>query len=122
MLLVRMNVDLLMGEDVKKTGAGNQFTVFGEPDLEVRRVGADGGCEVVVELHGVDVYDLTTGEVRSRDVDRIALWMIDTDYNGDSLFVRHCYLTGGMSMPGRVCMGRCRGRSLRRRRGGLRSR
>lgn len=91
MLLVRMNVDLLMGEDLKKTGAGNLFTVFGEPDLEIRREGAD----VVVELHGVDVYDPTTGEVRSRDTDRIALWMIDTDYNGDSFFVRHCYFTGG---------------------------
>jgi adenine-specific DNA-methyltransferase len=91
MLLVRMNVDLLMGEDLKKTGAGNLFTVFGEPDLEIRREGPD----VVVELHGVDVYDPTTGEVRSRDTDRIALWMIDTDYNGDSFFVRHCYFTGG---------------------------
>lgn len=91
MLLVRMNVDLLMGEDLKKTGAGNLFTVFGEPDLEIRRDGDD----VVVELHGVDVYDPTTGEVRSRDTNRIALWMIDTDYNGDSFFVRHCYFTGG---------------------------
>jgi len=88
---VRMNVDLLMGEDLKKTGAGNLFTVFGEPDLEIRRDGED----VVVELHGVDVYDTTTGEVRSRDTDRVALWMIDTDYNGDSFFVRHCYFTGG---------------------------
>ncbi|MGB4835056.1 MAG: site-specific DNA-methyltransferase, partial [Nostocoides sp.] len=92
MLLVRMNVDLLMGDDLKKTGAGNLFTVFGEPDLEVRRTEAD---DVVVELHGVDVYDPTTGEVRSRDTDRIALWMIDADYNGDSFFVRHCYFTGG---------------------------
>ena len=92
MLLVRMNVDLLMGDELKKTGAGNLFTVFGEPDLEIRRTDAD---EVVVELHGVDVYDPTTGEVRSRDTDRIALWMIDTDYNGDSFFVRHCYFTGG---------------------------
>ncbi len=91
MLLVRMNVDLLMGEELKKTGAGNLFTVFGEPDLEIRREGDD----VVVELHGVDVYDPTTGEVRSRDTDRVALWMVDTDYNGDSFFVRHCYFTGG---------------------------
>ncbi|MFN8097454.1 MAG: DNA methyltransferase [Dermatophilaceae bacterium] len=92
MLLVRMNVDLLMGEELKKTGSGNLFTVFGEPDLDVRRTG-DG--QVVVELRGVDVYDPTTGEVRSRNTDRIALWMIDTDYNGDSFFVRHCYFTGG---------------------------
>ncbi|SMO72725.1 site-specific DNA-methyltransferase [Propioniciclava tarda] len=91
-LLVRMNVDLLMGEDLKKTGAGNLFTVFGEPDIDVRSTGDD---RVVVELRGVDVYDPATGEVRSHDTGRIALWMIDTDYNEESFFVRHCYFTGG---------------------------
>ena len=75
-LLVRMNVDLLMGEDLKKTGAGNLFTVFGEPDIDVRTTDDD---QVVVELRGVDVYDPTTGEVRSHDTGRIALWMIDAD-------------------------------------------
>jgi adenine-specific DNA-methyltransferase len=91
-LLVRMNADLLMGEALKKTGAGNLFTVFGEPDIEVREA---GDRELVVEVKGVDVYDPTTGEVRSGDVDRIALWMIDTDYDEESFFVRHCYFTGG---------------------------
>lgn len=91
-LLVRMNAELLMGDALKKTGAGNLFTVFGEPDVEVRAT-ADGRCEV--ELHGVDVYDPSTGAVRSRQTDRIALWMIDTDYNEESFFVRHCYFTGG---------------------------
>ncbi|MBK5222011.1 MAG: site-specific DNA-methyltransferase [Acidimicrobiia bacterium] len=90
-LLVRMNADLLMGEDLKKTGAGNLFTVFGEPDIEVHE--SDG--DVTVELHGVDVYDPTTGEVRSDSTDQVALWMIDTDYDGESFFVRHCYFTGG---------------------------
>lgn len=91
-LLVRMNVDLLMGEELKKTGAGNLFTVFGEPDIDVRTTNDD---QLVVELRGVDVYDPTTGEVRSHDTGRIALWMIDTDYNEESFFVRHCYFTGG---------------------------
>lgn len=90
-LMVRMNVDLLMGEDLKKTGAGNLFTVFGEPDLQIDT----NDDEVIVHLNGVDVYDPTTGKVRSNDPDQIALWMIDTDYNGDSFFVRHCYFTGG---------------------------
>ena len=89
--MVRMNADLLMGEELKKTGAGNLFTVFGEPDIDIRET--DDGC--VVELKGVDVYDPTTGEVRSNDTGQIALWMIDTDYNGESFFVRHCYFTGG---------------------------
>jgi adenine-specific DNA-methyltransferase len=90
-LMVRMNADLLMGEELKKTGAGNLFTVFGEPDIEVNE-SPDG---LVVDLKGVDVYDPTTGVVRSSSTDQIALWMIDTDYNEESFFVRHCYFTGG---------------------------
>lgn len=91
-LLVRMNADLLMGEELKKTGAGNLFTVFGEPDIEI---GETDDGQVVVDLRGVDVYDPTTDEVRSGDTSQIALWMIDTNYNDDSFFVRHCYFTGG---------------------------
>lgn len=90
-LMVRMNADLLMGEELKKTGAGNLFTVFGEPDIAVDTT-TEG---VVVHLRGVDIYDPTTGEVRSNDTSRIALWMIDTDYDDESFFVRHCYFTGG---------------------------
>ncbi len=91
-LLVRMNVDLLMGEDLAKTGAGNLFTVFGEPDIELR---SNDAGQVVVDLRGVDVFDPTTGEIRSDDTSQIALWMIDTNYNEESFFVRHCYFTGG---------------------------
>jgi adenine-specific DNA-methyltransferase len=91
-LFVRMNADLLMGEDLKKTGQGNLFTVFGEPDIAINAV--EGG-QVVVDLRGVDVYDPTTGAVRSGDTSQIALWMIDTNYNEESFFVRHCYFTGG---------------------------
>ncbi len=91
-LLVRMNVDLLMGEDLAKTGAGNLFTVFGEPDIELCST-EDG--QLVVDLKGVDVFDPTTGEIRSNDTSQIALWMIDTNYNEESFFVRHCYFTGG---------------------------
>ena len=90
-LMVRMNTDLHMGEVLKKTGAGNLFTVFGEPDIDLRT--EDG--KLIVALKGIDVYDPTTGEVRSNDTDQIALWMIDTNYNGESFFVRHCYFTGG---------------------------
>jgi adenine-specific DNA-methyltransferase len=90
-LMVRMNADLLMGEELKKTGTGNLFTVFGEPDIAWDET-EDG---IVVDLRGVDVYDPTTGEVRSNSTDQIALWMIDTDYDEESFFVRHCYFTGG---------------------------
>ncbi|MGD9749449.1 MAG: site-specific DNA-methyltransferase [Acidimicrobiia bacterium] len=90
-LLARMNPDLAMGGDLlKKTGAGNLFMVFGEPDVDIRRV--DG--ELEVEVRGVDVYDPTTGEVRSGLTDDIACWFIDSNYNGESFFVRHAYFTG----------------------------
>lgn len=90
-LMVRMNADLLMGEELKKTGAGNLFTVFGEPDIDLE--GTPEG--LVVSLKGIDVYDPTTGVVRSHDTGQVALWMIDTNYNEESFFVRHCYFTGG---------------------------
>jgi adenine-specific DNA-methyltransferase len=97
-LLVRMNADLVMGEDLKKTSAGNLFTVFGQPDIEIK----DEDGELRVVLHGVDVYDPNTGQIRSNDTDQIALWMIDTSYNEESFFVRHCYFTGGQDPYARL--------------------
>ncbi len=91
-LLVRMNPDLAMGAELlKKTGAGNLFMVFGEPDVEIRRTEDD---QVVVEIRGVDVYDPTTGQVRSSTTDDIACWFVDTNYNEESFFVREAYFTG----------------------------
>ncbi len=89
-LVVRMNVDLLMGEELKKTGSGNLFTVFGEPDLALTKVGE----RWQVEVRGVDVYDPTSGEIRSNSTSAIALWTVDTDYDGESFFVRHAYFLG----------------------------
>jgi adenine-specific DNA-methyltransferase len=74
----------------KNTGAGNLFMVFGEPDVEVKKK----GNELTVEIKGVDVYDPTTGQIRNASTDDIACWFIDTDYNGESFFVRHAYFTG----------------------------
>jgi adenine-specific DNA-methyltransferase len=91
-LPTKMNPDLAMGDELlKKTGAGNLFMVFGEPDVEITKQ-KDG--QMVVEIHGVDVYDPTTGQIRSASTDDIACWFIDTDYNGESFFVRHAYFTG----------------------------
>jgi adenine-specific DNA-methyltransferase len=92
-LCVRINPDLAMGHELlKKTGAGNLFMVFGEPDVALQKQ-KDGN--LVVEVRGVDVFDPTTGEIRSSGPDDIACWFIDTDYNGESFFVRHAYFLGG---------------------------
>jgi len=91
-LPAKMNPDLTMGNELlKKTGTGNLFMVFGEPDVEIKKQ-KDG--QIVAEIKGVDVYDPTTGQIRSASTDDIACWFIDTDYNGESFFVRHAYFTG----------------------------
>jgi len=91
-LPARIHADLQMGDEfLKKTGAGNLFTVFGEPDLAVRKT-KDG--QLVVEIRGLDVYDPTTGQIRNNTVDDIACWFLDTNYNEESFFVRHAYFTG----------------------------
>ncbi len=91
-LPAKMNPDLAMGDELlKKTGAGNLFMVFGEPDVEIRTQ-KDG--RLLVEIKGVDVYDPTTGQIRSSSTDDIACWFIDTEYDGESFFVRHAYFTG----------------------------
>lgn len=90
-LKARMNPDLHMGGDLKSTGAGNLFVIFGEPDIRITDAG-DG--MVQVQVFGVDVFKPQTGEVQSEGTDGIALWMLDTDYNEESFFVRHAYFLG----------------------------
>jgi len=117
--ICRMNPDLSMGDELlKKTGAGNLFMVFGEPDITIRTItgtvlhgpGAKPPAkngngaktkkstgdddELIVEIRGVDVYDPATGEIRNESTDDIACWFIDTSYDGESFFVRHAYFTG----------------------------
>jgi adenine-specific DNA-methyltransferase len=90
-LKARMNPDLHMGGELKTTGAGNLFVVFGEPDIEIESVDKS---RIRVRIKGVDIFKPQTGEVESSDTDNIALWMIDTDYNEESFFVRQAYFLG----------------------------
>jgi adenine-specific DNA-methyltransferase len=91
-LAARMNPDLAMADDLlKKTRSGNLFTVFGKPDVDIRNAG-DG--QLQVEIHGLDVYDPTTGVVRSNSTDDVACWFIDTAYDDQQFFVRHAYFLG----------------------------
>ena len=95
-LKARMNADLHMGEELKTTGKGNLFVVFGEPDIEIEPIGDD--C-IRVRLHGVDVFHPQTGEVRSDGADDVPCWFIDTEYDGESFFVRHAYFPGAANDP-----------------------
>ena len=90
-LKARMNADLHMADDLKNTGKGNLFVIFGEPDIDL--VPLKGG-QLQVKIKGVDVFHPNSGEVRSGNADDIACWFVDTDYNNESFFVRHAYFLG----------------------------
>lgn len=108
-LKARMNADLHMADDLKNTGKGNLFVIFGEPDIDIldetgeslkKQVGnkelivVPEGRKMTIKINGVDVFHPSTGEVRSDGAEGIACWFIDTDYNSESFFVRHAYFLG----------------------------
>ena len=95
-LKARMNADLHMAGDLKNTGKGNLFVIFGEPDIEIIPVQDNGtqARQIQVKVNGVDVFHPNTGEIRSDGPDGIACWFVDTDYNEESFFVRHAYFLG----------------------------
>jgi adenine-specific DNA-methyltransferase len=90
-LKARMNADLHMSEDLKNTGKGNLFVIFGEPDITLL---PQANGQMCIKVNGVDVFKPQTGEVVSDGADGIACWFIDTDYNEESFFVRHAYFLG----------------------------
>ncbi len=91
-MMARINQDLMVGGNLlKKTGAGNLFMVFGEPDIKIRKKGE----QLEVEIFGLDIYDPTTGEINPSSTDDLACWFVDTAYNGEAFIVRHAYFTGG---------------------------
>lgn len=95
-LRARINADLHMAGELKNTGKGNLFIIFGEPDIEIKHLPND---QIQVKLRGVDVYVPSTGEIRSDEPDTIACWFIDTDYNDESFFVRQAYFPGTTNNP-----------------------
>ena len=90
-LKARMNADLHMADDLKNTGKGNLFVIFGEPDIDILDAGDE---QIRVKVNGVDVFHPNTGEVRSDGPDGIACWFVDTDYNEEAFFVRQAYFLG----------------------------
>ena len=95
-LKARMNADLHMQQDLANSGKGNLFVIFGEPDIDILTVSGSAGEpeQIQVKINGVDVFDPSSGEVRSDEPATIACWFIDSDYNGESFFVRQAYFLG----------------------------
>lgn len=91
-LKVQMNTDLLT-EDLKKQRSSNQsFWLMGQPDVAVHEIkkGEDKG-KYQVEVHGFDYYNTKTGTIESGDTSKIAVWMLDTDYDSRSLYPRQVF-------------------------------
>jgi adenine-specific DNA-methyltransferase len=90
---IRMNNDLQSGlrDELKNTGVGNIFMVFGEPDISVKK---KDKSKIIIKINGLDVYDPTSGSIRNNSIDDIACWFLDTDYDGESFFVKQAYFVG----------------------------
>ena len=92
LLKAQMNADLLT-DDLKRRRAGNEsFWLIGQPEVEVERIEAgEHAGKLRVSVHGFDYYNTRTGGLESGGGDRIALWMLDPDYDGRSLFPRQVF-------------------------------
>ncbi len=103
LLKAQMNADLLTDDLKKKRASNESFWLIGQPDVRLERIppspqpspsgrrekGKGTQWRVVVE--GFDYYNTKTGAVESGGSDRIAVWLLDTDYNGRSLFPRQVF-------------------------------
>jgi adenine-specific DNA-methyltransferase len=92
LLKAQMNADLLT-EDLKKKRVSNEsFWLIGQPDVEIEKIakGAEKG-KYRVSVSGFDYYNTQTGVIESGGADKIAMWMLDTDYDGRSLFPRQVF-------------------------------
>lgn len=92
LLKAQMNVDLLTDDLKKKRASNESFWLIGQPDVTVENsdINAVEG-EYCVSVHGFDYFNIDTGDIESGDSDKIAMWMLDTDYDGRSLFPRQVF-------------------------------
>jgi adenine-specific DNA-methyltransferase len=88
LLKAQMNADLLTNDLKKKRASNESFWLIGQPDVQLRKL-EDGKYEI--EVMGFDYYNTVTGELDQGGVSRIAIWMLDTDYDGRSLFPRQVF-------------------------------
>ncbi|MDP1695114.1 MAG: site-specific DNA-methyltransferase, partial [Candidatus Woesearchaeota archaeon] len=86
-LKVQMNTDLLTNDLKKKRSSSESFWLMGQPDIEIRK--KDG--KYIVQVNGFDYYDTKTGQIISGDTSKIAMWELDTDYDGRSLYPRQVF-------------------------------
>jgi adenine-specific DNA-methyltransferase len=92
LLKAQMNADLLTDDLKKKRASNESFWLIGQPDVVVERItkGEDRG-KLRVSVHGFDYYNTKTGGIESGGADKIAVWLLDTDYDGRSLYPRQVF-------------------------------
>ncbi|MYJ45209.1 MAG: hypothetical protein F4069_07790 [Rhodothermaceae bacterium] len=91
LLKAQMNVDLLTDDLKRKRASNESFWLIGQPDVAVERLSETAAEEYQVSVHGFDYFNMETGDIESGDSDKIAMWMLDTDYDGRSLFPRQVF-------------------------------
>lgn len=92
LLKAQMNADLLTGDLKKKRASNESFWLIGQPDIELERVAEAGRNDKFrVAVLGFDYYNTISGTVESGGAEKIAAWMLDTDYDGRSLFPRQVF-------------------------------
>ena len=91
-LKAQMNTDLLTGDLKKKRASNQSFWLIGQPDVELRKIAkGENKGKWEVEIHGFDYYNTRTGAIESGDTSKVALWLLDTDYDGRSLYARQVF-------------------------------
>lgn len=95
-LKVQMNTDLLTSDLKKKRASNESFWLVGQPDIEVKKQ----DNKYFVEVNGFDYFNTKTGEIESGDASKIAMWELDTDYGGRSLYPRQVFFPGAGSKEG----------------------
>ena len=91
LLKVQMNVDLLTDDLKKKRASNESFWLIGQPDVKVEKVKDKDKVKYRVEVLGFDYYNTKTGDIDSGGTEKIAMWMLDTDYDGRSLFPQQVF-------------------------------
>lgn len=96
LLKAQMNADLLT-DDLKKNRSSNEsFWLIGQPEVKIEKMSDEHGpSSFQVTVKGYDYFNTATGQLESGDSNKIALWMLDTDYDGRSLYPRQIFFPQG---------------------------
>jgi len=91
MIQIQMNMDLQTSDLKKKASSSEGFWLIGSPDVEIKNGIGKMNDEYAVEVHGWDYYNPSSGKIESGGQNKIAMWVLDTDYDGRAVFPRQVF-------------------------------